>query len=212
MTAPSFNIDDIDLPPNTLRELGPKRPTLFLPMHREAALRCQSEGLLLPTRELLADPAYIPLGDPRLVRTRLTTVMPKPWPGRVGDYTALSYTPRTAAALGSCGARPAPGARPLRADDLVVATVPLDKLFTAGLLVLFSDKNPCVRDVRLGRELDLENLPWHLFRTSRFGGADVDPAEKARYHSEILVWGAIPMNLVTLNVVDMRLPRFDGHR
>lgn len=195
--------DSSSLPPKTLRELGPERTHLFVPMHRGAALRCQQEGLLLSTRELLSHSDHVPLGDPRLVRSRLAARMPEPWPGRLGDYVSFTFTPRTPAALGSCGAKTAPGAKRLRPGDLVVASIPLDRLVSSGIPIGFSDRNPVVRNAEIERKPNTDLVPWSLIRTSRFGGPDIDPADKARYNCEVLAWGCVPLELgVTFAVVD----------
>lgn len=179
-------------PPHNVRSLGPGVPYLFAAMHISSALRSLEAGMLPTTRAALADPDPRIVGDPRVVRERLMRPMQAPHFGRIADYASLTFTPRSPAVYGSCGPVPAQGAERILLGDIVIAVISLDDLLRSGLLAVFCDRLAVRPDAAMFSGARLDLLPWDAIRGSRFG-AQVEALKRARYNSEMLIWGGLPI-------------------
>ncbi|SDD94058.1 protein of unknown function [Rhodospira trueperi] len=172
--------------------LTPERALIFRIMHRDNVAWTVANGFHC-RNSALADPGFVPIGNPDLIEHRRDMPIPIPPCGVLGDYIPFYFTPRSPMLYNiRTGHR---GIRKRANAEIVVAVACLHDLLDRAIPFVVSDRHAYLATASFSSGLDgLQSLDWAALQASDFRRDPENPEKFERYQAEALIHRHLPAN------------------
>lgn len=149
---------------------------------------CASAGKLAP--------GYVAIGNAELIDRRARRLVPIAPGGTLADYVPFYFTPFSPMMFNIHTGR---GAVPQRPNaEICILVFSLRRLAAEEAPFVFTDRHAKLNTARFFSRLeDLEEIDWALLQARNFSRNPDDPEQIERYQAEALVYGSVPVRLMS---------------
>jgi len=172
-------------------DLRPEKAHIFRITHIDNLPWILGNGLHCPSSGK-RDPSFITIGNPDIIRKRISKSVPIPPGGVLEDYVPFYFTPRSVMLYNIVTGYN--GITQRNQDEIMILVSSVDKLSASGVRFVFTDRHALVKwavfysDVR-----DLDKIDWELLRACDFARSDSDFGKVERYQAELLAFQKVPV-------------------
>ncbi len=171
--------------------IGPESAYIFrithinnLPWILDHGLHCQHDSP--------ADPNFVPIGMPDLIRRRATRSVPHGPGGTLGDYVPFYFTPWSIMLLNIKTGYHNVIKRPNHEIAILVSS--LYRLQEIGIRFVFTNSHAYLQESEYFEDMsDLNRIDWDLLRRRDFQRVPDDPGKVGRYQAESLAYKHVPI-------------------
>jgi hypothetical protein len=142
----------------------------------------------------LADPGFVPIGNPDLIGKRNTRAVPEPHGGTLADYVPFYFTPKSPMLFNiHTGYR---GITQRANDEIAILVSSIPSLVDRTIPFVFTDRHAFTPFAAFSDDpAELAGMiDWGILRRHDFTRSDDYPDKVERYQAEALVRGHLPVN------------------